>query len=57
MSTGIFLAILLAALMNAAWNSAIKIGGDKIVVMTMTTLVGSVISLCALPFVGVFAST
>lgn len=57
MSTGIFLAILMAALMNAAWNSAIKIGGDKIVVMTMTTLVGSVISLCALPFVGVFAST
>lgn len=57
MSTGVFLAILLAAVMNAAWNSAIKIGGDKVTVMAMTTLFGSVVSLCALPFIGIYAST
>lgn len=57
MSDGVFLAILLAALMNAIWNSAIKIGGDKVAVMALTTLIGSGISLVALPFVGVFAST
>jgi len=56
-STDVFLAILLAALMNAAWNSAIKMGGDKVAVMAMTTLFGSVISLCALPFIGLHAST
>lgn len=56
-SIGVFLAILLAAFMNAAWNSAIKLGGGKIAVMTMTTFVGSVVSLFALPFIGIHAST
>lgn len=57
MGIGVFLAILLAAFMNAAWNSAIKLGGDKVTVMTMTTFVGSVVSLFALPFIGIHAST
>lgn len=43
--------------MNAVWNSAIKIGGDKVVVMALTTLVGSVASLLALPFIGVSLAT
>lgn len=57
MSDGVFVAILVAALMNAAWNSIIKVGGDKMIVMALTTVFGSAVSLLALPFVGVFAST
>lgn len=47
----VFFIVLLAALLNAGWNSAIKIGGDRISVMAITTLIGSGISLCALPWV------
>lgn len=51
MGNEVFFAILLSAALNAGWNSAIKIGGDKVIVMAITTLVGSVISVLALPFV------
>lgn len=57
MTNDAFLAVLLAALMNAVWNSAIKLGGDKVVVMALTTLFGSVASFVALPFIGISAAT
>ena len=53
MSTEVFWIVLLAAALNAGWNSAVKIGGDRIAVMALTTLVGSFISLLALPCVAV----
>jgi drug/metabolite transporter (DMT)-like permease len=52
----VLVAVLIAALMNAGWNSAIKIGGDRIVVMAMVTLAGSIFSFFALPFVTMPAS-
>jgi drug/metabolite transporter (DMT)-like permease len=50
LSNEVFVIVLLAAAMNAAWNSAVKIGGDRIAVMAVTTLIGSVLSLLALPW-------
>lgn len=51
MQTEIFIAILIAAAMNASWNTAVKVGGDKLSVMAITTLIGSVLSLPALAFI------
>lgn len=51
MPTEVFIAILAAAAMNAAWNTAVKVGGDQLTVMAITTLIGSLISLPALAFV------
>jgi len=45
--------VLLAALFNACWNAIIKVSGDRLSVMGAVTLVGSVASLFALPFVEV----
>ncbi len=50
-SNDVLLIVLLAAALNAGWNSAIKVGGDRITLMAITTLIGSVISLCVLPWV------
>lgn len=47
----VFLIVLLSAALNAGWNSAIKVGGDRITAMAITTLVGSGLSLLALPWV------
>ena len=51
MPNEVFVAILAAAAMNAAWNTAVKVGGDKLTMMAITTLIGSLISLPALAFV------
>src|SRR5688500_1869742 len=53
MSTDVLLVVLCAALLNAGWNSAIKVGADRTSAMALTTLLGSAISLLALPFVEV----
>ncbi len=47
----VFLIVLLSAALNAGWNSAIKIGGDRITAMAITTLIGSALSLLVLPWV------
>ncbi len=47
----VFLIVLLSAVLNAGWNSAIKIGGDRIAAMAITTLIGSALSLLVLPWV------
>jgi len=51
MSTEITLLVLLAALLNAGWNAVVKVSGDRIAVMAVVTLSGSLISLLTLPFV------
>ena len=51
MTNEVFNAILAADAMNAAWNTAVKVGGDKLTVMAITTLIGSLISLPAVAFI------
>jgi drug/metabolite transporter (DMT)-like permease len=43
--------ILLAAALHAGWNALIKINGDRVAVMAIVTLAGSLLSLAVLPFV------
>jgi drug/metabolite transporter (DMT)-like permease len=51
MTTEIMLIVLLAAALNAGWNALIKVSGDRIAVMAVVTLLGSLISSVALPFI------
>lgn len=51
LTNDVFFIVLLSAVLNAGWNSAIKIGGDRITAMAITTLIGSAMSLLALPWV------
>ncbi|KRC17762.1 DMT family transporter [Acidovorax sp. Root217] len=51
LTNDVFLIVLLSAALNAGWNSAIKIGGDRITAMAITTLIGSALSLLVLPWV------
>ncbi|WP_298434087.1 DMT family transporter [uncultured Jannaschia sp.] len=51
MTYDLALLILLAAALHAAWNAMIKVSGDRVAVMAVVTLAGSVLSLFALPFV------
>lgn len=51
MSPEIAAIILVAAALHAGWNALIKISGDRIAVMAVMTLVGSLISMILLPFV------
>jgi drug/metabolite transporter (DMT)-like permease len=51
LSGQIVMLVLLAAALNASWNAIVKLGGDRLSVMAAVTIVGSVISLLALPFV------
>lgn len=43
--------VLFAAALNAGWNALIKLGGDRVAVMAVVTVTGSVASAIALPFV------
>ncbi|RVV96899.1 EamA family transporter [Mesobaculum littorinae] len=51
MSVHVFAAVLLAALFHAAWNTAIKQGGDRVATMLLLALVQAAIALPLLPFV------
>lgn len=51
MTPEITLIVLLAAMLNAGWNALIKVSGDRIAVMALVTLFGSVVSMLAVPFV------
>lgn len=51
LSTDITFLVLLAALLNAGWNAVIKVSEDRIAVMAVVTLSGSLISLLTLPFI------
>jgi hypothetical protein len=51
MTFDVTLLILLAAASHAGWNALIKISGDRIAVMAVVTLAGSLLSILALPFV------
>ncbi|WGI26074.1 hypothetical protein QEN58_03175 [Halomonas alkaliantarctica] len=51
MSLEITMIVLLAAIFNASWNAIVKVSGDRIAVMAVITLLGSLVSVFALPFV------
>lgn len=51
MSLEITMIVLLAAIFNASWNAIVKVSGDRIAVMAVITLLGSLVSALALPFV------
>ncbi len=51
MSLEITAAVLLAAAFHAGWNALIKISGDRVAVMAVVTLAGSLLSLPFLAFV------
>jgi drug/metabolite transporter (DMT)-like permease len=51
MSLELSIIVLVAAALHAGWNLLIKISGDRVAVMAVVTLAGSILSLCALPFV------
>lgn len=51
MSIEITAIILLAAALHAGWNTLIKMSGDRVAVMAFVTLVGSLLSMCFLPFI------
>lgn len=48
--------VLVAAVLHAGWNACIKIGGDRLVTLAIVNGVGAVLSLVALPFLGLPAS-
>lgn len=50
MSLEITMIVLLAAIFNASWNAIVKVSGDRIAVMAVITLLGSLVSVFALPF-------
>lgn len=52
MSLEIIVLVLFAAAFHAMWNALIKIRGDRLIVMVVVTLAGSVFSLLVVPFVG-----
>ena len=51
MSLEIAVIVLLAAALHAGWNTLIKVSGDRVAVMALVTLAGSLISVLFLPFV------
>ncbi|NSX56732.1 EamA family transporter [Parasulfitobacter algicola] len=51
MTYDVTLLILLAAALHAGWNALIKVNGDRVAVMAVVTLAGSILSLFALPFI------
>lgn len=53
MQVSVVLLVLLAAAMHAGWNALIKGGSDRLLMMTVVTLFGSLVSLAGLPFVPV----
>lgn len=53
MSNTIFLVVLLAAFMHAAWNAIIKDRGDRFFSISTLGVAQGVIALCLTPFVGV----
>ena len=52
MSTGVVLAVLLGALLHAAWNALVKSSGDKQLDLAMVHLLGALVSLPLLLWVG-----
>jgi phosphonate utilization associated putative membrane protein len=52
MSTGVVLAVLFGALLHAAWNALVKSGGDKQLDLALVHLLGALVSLPLLLWVG-----
>ncbi len=45
MSTGVFIAVLVAALLHAVWNALVKSGGDRVLVLAAVNAAGAVVAL------------
>lgn len=52
MTTSIFIVVLLAAVLHAAWNAVIKIPGDALVRLTIVNFTGGIIAMCLIPIAG-----
>ena len=52
METSAVVAVLVAALLHAGWNAAVRVTGERLVVMAMMTGSSALIACLALPFVG-----
>lgn len=52
MSPGVFLAVLLAAALHAAWNAVVKVGEDRLVAVTLITLFSALAGAAAIPLLG-----
>ncbi|MBM3541942.1 MAG: EamA family transporter, partial [Alphaproteobacteria bacterium] len=50
MSLTVFLLVLLAAAMHAAWNAVVKVAGDRLLTMGIVTGVGGLVGLALIPF-------
>jgi drug/metabolite transporter (DMT)-like permease len=50
MSVGVFLAVLGAAFLHAAWNALVKISADRLVLMAVVKLTTTGVALACLPF-------
>lgn len=51
MTSTVFLVVLLAAFLHAAWNALVKISADRLSALGLLTLTSGLLSLAALPFV------
>lgn len=51
MTIDVVFIVLLAALLHAGWNTLIKIRGDRLIIMAVVTLFGSMFSVLFIPFV------
>ncbi len=50
MSLTVFLLVLMAAAMHAAWNAVVKVAGDRLLTMGIVTGVGGLVGLALIPF-------
>lgn len=51
MSTGVFVAMLCAALLHAAWNALVKVSADRLVLLAVLKITTTVAALMAVPFI------
>jgi drug/metabolite transporter (DMT)-like permease len=56
MSSGVFLAVLCAALLHAAWNALVKVSADSLVLLAMLKITTTVVALLSAPFIAVPSS-
>ncbi len=51
MTLSVLAAVLLAALIHAAWNTWLKVSGDRLVVMSLMGAGWALLAACWLPFI------
>lgn len=53
MSIGVFLAVLCAALLHAAWNALVKVSADRLVLLAVLKVTTTLVAVASIPFVSV----